>query len=191
MEENTNTNVNETVENAELQEEGQKTYTQEEVMALLQKESDRRVSQALDKQKKKYEKELSLSRLDEEARSQAEKDIKISELEEQLKEFTILQNKQEVIKVLSARGLNAQFADLIAIGEDVNEAQAKIETLDKLFKAAVAEEVKKRLATGVPNTGAATPSERLTKEKFSKMTVAQQTQLYKENPELFIELSKK
>ena len=42
-----------------------KTYTQEEVLKLLQSETDKRVSQALAKQQKKYEKQLSLSNLDE------------------------------------------------------------------------------------------------------------------------------
>ena len=98
----------ENIENTtELQNEGQeneKTYTQNEVNELLQRESDRRVSQALAKQKKEYEKKLSLSNLDENQRAVAEKDNRISELEEQLKEFRTIQAKNEVIKVLDARG---------------------------------------------------------------------------------------
>lgn len=46
----------------------------------------------------------------------------------------MLQAKSEVVKVLNERGLNPQFADILAIGEDTAEAQKKIETLDKLFK---------------------------------------------------------
>ena len=78
--ENENTNVN-----TELQNEGQdsatRSYTQEEVDMLLQRESDRRVSSALAKQKKEYEKKLSLSNLDENQRAIEEKNIRISELE--------------------------------------------------------------------------------------------------------------
>ena len=48
-----------------------KTYTQEEVLALLQKESDRRVTEALKKQQQKYEKQLSLSKLDGDEREKA------------------------------------------------------------------------------------------------------------------------
>lgn len=190
MEENKTTN--ETVEGlAEQTKAEPKTYTEDEVKKLLQAETDRRVSQALDKQKKKYEKEISLSQLDEEQRTQAEKDMKIAELQDQLKEFTILQNKNEVIKVLNARGLNPTFADLIEIGEDVAEAQAKIEQLDKLFKQAVADEIKKRLSSGTPNIGNSAPENEITKEKFQKMTLAQQSALFAENPELFKQLSKK
>ena len=100
----------------------EKTYTQAEVEELLQREADRRVSSALAKQKKEYERKLSLSNLDENQRAVAEKDNRITELEEQLKEFRAIQAKNEMIKVLDARGLSAQFADLLAIDDDVEEA---------------------------------------------------------------------
>ncbi len=167
-----------------------KTYTEEEVLALIQSEADKRVSQALKTQQKKYEKQLSLSNLDEAERNKAEKDMRIQELEEQLKEFTILQNKNEVIKVLTARNLNPAFADLIAIGDDLEEAQNRIASLDKLFKAAVQDEVKKRLAGGVPKAGLST-SDEITPEKFKKMTLAQKSELYRNNPELFEKLTGK
>lgn len=191
MEENKNQGVidNSANEQAEQQNE-QKTYTQDEVLKLLQSESDRRVTQALAKQQKKYEKQLSLSNLDEAERNKAEKDMRIQELEEQLKEFTILQNKNEVIKVLTARNLNPAFADLIAIGDDLEEAQNRIASLDKLFKAAVQDEVKKRLAGGVPKAGLST-SDEITPEKFKKMTLAQKSELYRHNPELFEKLTGK
>lgn len=182
MEDNQNTNT-------ELQTEGQeqaKTYTAEEVAKMLQSESDKRVTAALAKQKKDYEKKLSLSGLDENQRATAEKDMRIQELQEKVNQFQILQNKNEVMKVLSARGLNAQFADLIAIGEDVEEAQARLDTLDKLFKEAVQTEVKKRLATGTPKVGA--PTDELTADKFKSLTVAQKSEIYRTNPDLYKKL---
>ena len=72
-----------------------KTYTQEEVLALLQSESDKRVTEALKKQQRKYEKQLSLSKLDGDEREKAEKDNKIAELEEKLLEFQTERNKSE------------------------------------------------------------------------------------------------
>ena len=53
MEENQDMNLE---QQEEQQEQETKTYSQEEVFAMLQKESDRRVQQALKKQKKEYEK---------------------------------------------------------------------------------------------------------------------------------------
>ena len=189
---NSNINVNGTEladTAAQSESQGAKTYTEEEVQALLQSESDRRVNQALAKQKKQYEKQLSLSALDTEARVQAEKDLRIQELEEQLKEFNVLQAKTEVVKVLNERGLNPQFADILAIGDDTAAAQQTIETLDKLVKAAVQGEVKKRLNSNVPSVGADS-NETITKESFKKMTLAQRTALFQNDPELYKQLSR-
>jgi hypothetical protein len=190
MEEIKNTNVSEENQNTEETTTETITYTVEEVNKLIQSEADRRVNQALEKQKRHYEKQLSLSTLDAEARSKAEKDMRIQELEEKLKEFNVLQTKNEVIKVLNNRGLNPQFADLIAIGEDVEEAQKRIETLDKLFKNAVQEEVKKRLNSNVPAVGADATGT-ITKETLKKMNAAQRTALYHSDPELYKSLISK
>lgn len=189
MAENTNVGTTSEEVGAAAENGEPKTFTEEEVAMLLQREGDKRVSQALAKQKKEYDKKLSLSQLDGDARERAEKDNRIAELEDRLKEFSILQNKNEVIKVLSARGLNPAFADLVEIGEDAEVAQGKIEQLDKLFKAAVADEVKKRLAGSIPKDST-TKSDSITKADFNKMTLAQQTQIYRENPELYKKLTK-
>ena len=104
-----------------------KTYTAEEVQQLLQSEADRRVQQALATQQKKFEKQLSLSKLDGAEREKAERDQRIAELEEQLREFTVEKNKSELKSVLSARGLSAEFADIVNISDNLEEAQANIE----------------------------------------------------------------
>ena len=184
MEDMTTTTVGEeTTENNDTQE--QKTYTQDEVMALLQSEADKRVSAALKKQQKKYEKELSLSKLDGSEREKAEKDNRIAELEEQLAAFQIERNKSELKSVLSARGLSAEFADIIAISDDIEASQANIDALDKLFKAAVKAEVEKRLAGRTPKgNGGGNPAE-ITKETASKMSLAQLRELQATQPELY------
>ena len=163
-----------------------KTYTQEEVLALLQSETDKRVSQALKTQQKKYEKQLSLSKLDGSEREKAEKDNRIQELEEQLQQFTIELNKRKLKSVLSSRGLSAEFADIINISDDIEASQANIDKLDKLFKAAVKAEVEKRLAGSAPKTSP-TAAE-ITKESAKKMSLAEIVNLEKENPELFKQL---
>lgn len=171
----------------QTQTEETKTYTQEEVLALLQSETDKRVSQALKTQQKKYEKQLSLSKLDGDERAKAEKDNRIAELEEQLKEFTIERNKSELKSVLSTRGLSAEFADILNIGDDIEAAQANIDKLDKLFKAAVKAEVEKRLAGNTPKGNGAGTAE-ITKEAAKKLSMAELDKLARENPELFAKL---
>ena len=183
METTENINVNETevVETTES-----KTYTQEEVLSLLQSETDKRVTQALAKQQKKFEKQLSLSKLDDSEREKAEKDNRIAELEEQLAYFNIERNKSELKSVLSSRGLSAEFADIITISDDLEEAQANIDKLDKLFKAAVRLEVEKRLAGNAPKGNIR--STEITKETAKNMSMAELNQLARENPELFNKL---
>lgn len=165
-----------------------KTYTQEEVMALLQRETDKRVTSALKTQQKKYEKQLSLSKLDDEAREKAEKDARIQELEEMLRDRDIANNKSELKSVLSARGLSAEFADIITITDDIEESQAKIDVLDKLFKAAVRAEVEKRLAGNAPRGNGGSVNTEMTKEEARKMSMAQRQHLKNTNPEQYNKL---
>ena len=180
-----------TVIETESQETEVKTYTQEEVMALLQRETDKRVTSALKTQQKKYEKQLSLSKLDDDAREKAEKDARIQELEEMLRDRDIANNKSELKSVLGARGLSAEFADIITITDDIEESQAKIDILDKLFKAAVKAEVEKRLAAsgGTPKGASTNFGTELTKESFRKMPLSEQAALYKNNPDLYKKLT--
>ena len=185
MDDNTNINVNET--GAEGAQEEVKTYTQEEVLALLQSETDKRVSQALKTQQKKYEKQLSLSKLDGAERERAEDKNRIAELEEMLAQMNTERNKSELKSVLANRGLSAEFADIINISDDIEASQANIDKLDKLFKAAVKAEVEKRIAGNAPR-GNSGVTANITKEGFRKMGLAQQAQLAKENPELYKQL---
>ena len=174
-----------TTETDEAQE--KETYTKEELLALIQSESDRRVTQALDTQRKKYEKQLSLSKLDGEEREKAEKDSRIAELEEQLAAFQIEKNKSELKSVLSSRGLSAEFADILSISDDIAASQANIDKLDKLFKAAVKAEVEKRLAGSTPPGGKNSDKE-ITKETARKLSMAELNELASTNPELFAQL---
>lgn len=186
MENLENVNVDTQTIGAE-QESENKTYTQEEVLALLQSEADKRVTAALKKQQAKYEKQLSLSKLDGDEREKAEKDNKIAELQEQLAQFQIERNKSELKSVLSSRGLSAEFADIIAISDDIEASQANIDKLDKLFKAAVRAEVEKRLAGNAPKGNGGAPVE-ITKDSVKKMSMAELDKLSRENPEVFAKL---
>ena len=183
---------NENINTPEEQKEEAKTYSEDELKTLLQKEGDRRVTEALRKKEREIKaleqrlaNEKSLSQLDEESRAAKEKEIRIAELEAQLKDFQTAQTKNEVMKVLGARGLSAEFADMLAIGTDTEEAQKLIDDFDKLFKKEVAREVKARLAetSAVPQIADAM-SGKMTKEQFNKLSLAEQQAMYNSDPEL-------
>ena len=178
---------NTSVETTEAAEVAEKTYTQEEVLKLIQSETDKRVTQALATQQKKFDKQLSLSKLDDNERAKAEKDDRIAELEAQLAKFNIERNKSELKSVLSSRGLSAEFADIITISDDITEAQENIDKLDKLFKAAVRAEVEKRLAGTTPKGNGASSTE-LTKDDAKKMSLAEKQKLFDTNKELYNKL---
>lgn len=180
--ENIENTVVETTETNEV-----KTYTQEEVMALLQSETDKRVSQALKTQEKKFNKQLSLSKLDGEEREKAEKDNRIAELEEMVRNMNVERNKSELKSVLSSRGLSAEFADIIAITDDIEASQENIDKLDKLFKEAVKLEVEKRLASPSPK-GNGNGTATITKNDVSKMSIRELQELKTTNPSLYAQL---
>ena len=187
MEETINTGVE--TKGAEDQSAETKTYTQEEVLKLIQSETDKRVTQALKTQQKKYEQQLSLSKLDGEEREKAEKDNKIKELEALVAQMNVANNRSELKSVLSSRGLSAEFADIIVISEDIEESQANIDKLDKLFKAAVKAEVERRLAgTGATPKGNGNNPAELTKEAAKKMSLSQLNELLEKQPEIYNKL---
>lgn len=187
MSENTNEQLQEgTVEKSENNQ--AKTFTEEQVLQLINTESEKRVAQALKTQQKKFEQKLSLSQLDGEEREKAEKDQQIKDLQEQLAQFQIEKNRSELKSVLSSRGLSAEFADIIAIGDDIEAAQANIDKLDKLFKAAVKAEVEKRIGGDAPSGN--TKTSPMTKEEFMKLPMYKMQELIDSNPTYYNNLLK-
>jgi len=188
MAENINTSVidestENTVEQATTVQEQEKLYSAADVQSMI----DKRVTQALQTQQKKFDKQLSLSKLDGDERAKAEKDSRIAELEEQLAQFQVEKNKSELKSVLSSRGLPAELADVIKITDDIEESQANIDKLDKLIKAAVTAEVEKRIAGSAPRGNGSAPAE-ITRETAKKMSLAELNKLMVEQPELYKKL---
>lgn len=184
---NTDNVITEQVENPTTETNETKTFTYDEVMALIQSESDKRTNQALAKQKKQYEKQLSLSKLDGDEREKAEKDNKIAELEQMIAEMNVERNKSELKSVLASRGLSAEFCDILQITDDIEASQANIDKLDRLFKAAVRAEVEKRLAGNAPKGNGGSTAE-YTKDTAKNMSMAEMNALAKSNPEAFAKL---
>lgn len=164
------------------------TLTKDDIQKMMESYADKRVAQALKTQQKKFDRQLSLSQLDGAEREQAEKDQKIKDLEEQLAEFQIEKNRSELKSVLSSRGLSAEFADILAIGDDIEAAQKNIDKLDKLFKAAVKSEVEKRIGGDAPSGN--TKASPMTKEEFMKLPMYKMQELMDSNPTYYNNLLK-
>ena len=170
-----------------------KTYTEAEVQEMLQKEGDRRVSAALKKQQMTFESKLAeaekLRGMDEAQRKEYEYNQKVNELAEREKEFNLAQNKLEASKVMANRGLPIAFVDYI-VAEDAETMMENITVFEKAWKAAVADAVTQKIASPTPKSGSVTQTG-ITKEEFSKMSIAQQSEIYHSNPTLCRELTAK
>lgn len=170
-----------------------KTYTEQEVAELLQREGDRRVTSALKKQQKQFESKIAeaekLRGMDEAQRQQYEFEQRVKELEAREKEFNLAQNKLEASKVLANRNLPVEFVDYI-VAEDADTMLENINIFEKAFKAAVADAVNKKIASPIPKSGSVKQTG-ITKEEFKKMNLAQQAEIYKTNPALYKELTQK
>ena len=191
MENNTNTGAEATAtENVNVNEEV-KTYTQEEVDKLLQQEADRRVTSALMKQAEKFEREKAESEklrdMDEQQRKEYEYEKKVKELENKEREFNLMQNKLEASKIMGEHGLPVSFVDYI-VAEDAETMMANITNFETQWKAAVADAVSARIAQPAPK-GSNISQTGLTKEAFKKMSLAQQSEIYRTNPELYKQLT--
>ena len=170
----------------------EKTYTESEVQALLQREGDRRVTNALKKQQKEFETKQAeaekLRAMDENQRKEYEYAQKLQELEQREREFTVAQNKLEATKVLANRELPIEFVDYI-VAEDADTMMENINVFERAFKAAVADAVAKKSASPAPKGGSVKQTG-MTKEEFKKLSVAQQSELFRTNPELYRQMTR-
>lgn len=175
--------------------EGEKTpvtYTEDQVKDLLQRETDRRVTDALKKQEQSFKAKLTesekLSQMNAEQKQVYEYEQKVKALEAREKEFNLMSNKVEAQKILSSRELPVEFADYI-LAEDADTMMANIKVFEKQFKAAVNDAVSKKIASPAPKTGTSTSQVGLTKEKFRKMSIPEQSNLFRTNPALYKEMT--
>ena len=128
-----------------------------------------------------------LRNMDESQRKEYEYSQRLQELEQKEKDFAIAQNKVEAMKVMSNRHLPVEFIDYI-VAEDAETMMNNITTFEKMFNSAVADAVANKIASPAPKTGSAKQTG-LTREEFKKLSISQQAEIYRTNPELYKQLS--
>lgn len=186
-----NTQVNEGAENDTAA--TPKTYTQEEVDMLLQKEGDKRVTEALKKQERKNAEKMreaeKLAQMNEQQKYEYQLEQREKALAEKEKALALAENKNEASKILAEKGLSLQLVDFV-VAESAEDMNNNISLLEKAFKASVKAEVEKRLGSSAPKKNLP-PDEAITKESFKKMSIIEQNKLFSENPELYKALTGK
>lgn len=164
-----------------------KTYTQEEVDALLQKEADRRVTEALKKAERKNQEKVKeaqkLAQMNEQEKYQYELEQREKAIIEKEKALALAENKNEAGKILAEKGLSLSLVDFV-VAEDAETMNKNISLLDKAFKQSVKQEVEKRLSSSTPKKNLPL-DQTITKEQAKKMGIMERQKLLNENPELY------
>ena len=159
-----------------------KTYTEEEMQALLQKESDKRVNSALSKKEKEYNdklkseteriaKEASMS---EEEKFKAQLQTEREAFESERAEFLRTKLEAVTMKELNAQGLPADFVGFL-LGADEEATKANIGEFKSLWDTKLQEMVDERLAGKTPKTTETnTQNSALSKADFFKLPFKEQ-----------------
>lgn len=163
-----------------------KTYTQEEVDALLQTEGDRRVTEALKKADKKREAAVKeaekLAKMNEEEKFKYELEQREKVIAEKERKMALMENKNEAMNALNSRGISTSLADFV-VAEDAETMMENIKLLEDEFKKSVKAEVEKRLAGTTPKKNLETDG--MDKDAFRKLPIYKQAELIEQNPDLY------
>ena len=183
-----NTNTDNVVQGQEQTTETEKTtYTKEEVEALLQAETDRRVTSALKKQEAKNQQKLKeaekLAQMNEAQKFQYQLEQREAAIAEKERALALAENKAEAAKILGEKGIDLALVDFV-VAEDADTMSANINLLDKAFKNSVKKEVEKRLGSSTPKKNLPMDAV-VTKDQFLKMTYTELMELKQNNPELY------
>lgn len=171
-----------------------KTYTQEEVEKLIQSESDRKVSLALQRKEKELKNKMTeaerLAKMSEEDQLRYKLEQKDKELAIKEAEFAQKENKITAMKVLSEKGLETSLVDYV-VDADADIMFERINTLEKAIKRMVDAQVKQRLGGSVPPKAGSVVNTQMTKAEFEKLGYKERMELYTTDRELYNKLSKK
>lgn len=159
------------------------TMTEKELQSAI----DKRVSQALATQKQKLDEANKLANMTAEEKREHEYNEKLKALEAREAKLARAELMTELTKQLSAKNLPLESADFL-IGKDAETTNENLKTFEKMFNKAVSAQVASKLGGNAPQAETATPGA-VTKEQFKKMTLAQQSQLYHTDPELYQSLT--
>ena len=166
--------------------EDNKTYTQAEVDAMLQKEADKRVTEALKKQELKTSAKIKeaekLAQMNESQKYEYELNRREQAIASKERELSLSENKNEASKILSEKGISLSLVNFV-VAEDAETMNQNINLLEKAFKQSVKAEVEKRLSTNTPKRNLAA-DEGMTKEAFKKLSLKEQQDAIESNPEM-------
>lgn len=182
---------------AETKEEtpAEKTFSETEFKAQLQSETDKRVSQALQTSKAKWEEEYKaklnaekseaekFGAMTAEERNKAELDAMKKTFEEERQAFLKEKMELQTIKELQSEGLPTEFSSYIS-DETAEITKANIQVFKKQWASAIENALDERLKGKTPSASSSLGSS-ITKEQFNKMGYNERAKLIEEDPALY------
>lgn len=172
-----NTNAPSGVDNSEVNNDGDsKTFTQEQVNAMIQKRVSEVSAKAEEKRKADIEAALvehdRQAKLTAEQKADEERKKRDDEVTRREREVTFRENRAEAISILAEKKLDPKLVDLV-VNIDKDKMSKNIENLESVFNEAVKKGVEARLAGTTPTDfgdGSKTTGDGKGKSKLSGMT---------------------
>lgn len=163
-EDNTEDPANEKGEEKGNEEAEVKTFTEEEVQARIQSESDKRVTEALKTARAKWEKEEAeakkeaerLQSLSQKEREEELKAKQLKELEETKAELERVYLERDTIDRLTEENVPVQFKDFL-MGADAQSTNENIKAFKEVYEVEVQRGVEERLKGKTPSAAGQKP----------------------------------
>lgn len=161
----------------------EKTFTQDEVNALIEK----RLARAMAKMESDRKEAEELAKLSEAERQRKIFEKQVAEFEATKKAFEQEKMLNETMAQLSQRGLSTSFASLLR-ADDAESTLKNINDFETEFNKAVEARVAERLKGTTPKSATTKANGEITREQFKKMNIVEKSELLRTNPELFNKL---
>ena len=180
---------NKTPQESEVKE--TKTYTAEEVNKMIEEGRKQALEEANKKAEERFQNKMKesekLAKMNEEEKLRYQLEQREKAIEEKEKALALAENKNEASKILAEKGLSLSLVDFV-VAEDAETMNTNISLLDKAFKQSVKAEVEKRLGSSTPKKNLP-PDQAITKDVFKKMSLREQAELSRNNPDLYKSLT--
>lgn len=152
-------------QNEQAQAEQPKTFTQEELDAIVSKRLAKEKTKLEEERKAlltKAEQEKELAKLSEKERAQKEFELKQSEFEKERQEFQRQKLELETVKELDKRSLPVEFSNMV-LGEGSEDTLERINAFEKQWQAALEKAVNERMKGTTPKKAEAEQGDDLDK----------------------------
>ena len=162
-----------------------KTFTQDELNAIIDKRLARERADADAKIKAAVTEAQKLAKMNAEERLEHERKAREAALKEREAEITKRELRAEAKSQLSDKGLPIELAEVLPY-TDADTTNAALAAVEKVFRAAVEKGVNERLKGNPPKVGQ--PAQGTTIAEPEKLTYAQRAELYQKDPSQYKKL---